>query len=484
MGEPAVIVLAGVSQVCLLQACMIAKKQHIPVLWCVTQTPPYGFDEVKKTLAFKEIASYVKGVITVSERLKKLWQICLKPFHVDVHRFSACMSPSLVQEARHKAKHKEGHKATHTFRHYLGLSEHEPMIFLYGLESDLEDVKKIFAAFCLLQCSEVFQTPLKFLISGPVASHAGLHTLAHESGRGHCFYFMKQDIAPFLQDMIQSMDAVILTPRQSSECGLVYRALRYQKALIVPAHHVCIEAFPGRMASYVPGCPEEIAWAIELALSCPPVSLGDTYADQYMATQDAWFRLCTSLSRVSQVPHVIPGMLDLDVLNENIRASLSKPASLSELYYFKGLYYAEQHQIMEAIEYLEKSCQIKESGRAYLKLGDIARASLALHEASIFYQKALSFDLNDDHASYGLGLTYLKLNMGDQALPWLEQCMLYDSHNTSRMSAYTQALQLTKDLDAALASIGRMVGELDDLSLVTQVKEKIELKRQFFLDPT
>lgn len=166
---------------------------------------------------------------------------------------------------------------------------------------------------------------------------------------------------------------------------------------------------------------------------------------------------------------------------ESIQNILTQPlpwGEKSKLLCIEGELYTNLGSYDAAINSFEHSLYYVEgNARSYRGLGYVSWYSYAHEEAMIFFKRALSYEPNDSQSLLGVGLTYKRIGMIEEAIFWIEKSLVADANASKKQkSALIQACTECRDIEYALHAVKRAVDLLGEDPSLMRAMGQLNLK--------
>lgn len=463
------------------QAVRAARKSRIPVGVIVTETQPYFYDKFPNIRAIQ---------YDICHSASFFWATSRAAHDTLLIEGVPASKIGVVRPVINTKKFFLGPHLRQKFRAYVGIRNEDLVLVCqtnlephYHLDYVLEALRH------LRQQATPATLRLKILFVGDGSQARDLKFKASDLGLGAHVMFLHQDPEPFLCDLLNACDFYLVpggvSPHKPAEYPLpLLEAMACGAVPIVPAGGVSAEICQDKGFTFATDQASSLVSCLYRALHSPEtphemqIKMSDSIRHQWNSAQaqddfvqDVW----TMVSHAQQIgdKEMSPGETfrsirsliekgrELDALIKIEEAELRGMDTSScdaELACLKGEALYHLGRMNEAMEAYTKCMQMGGENAACLRgLGFIAWHGHSNEEALTFFKKALSLQENDLSSAYGIGLVYRRLGLLEEALFWLERCVLQDRAPSSAVIALAQTCAQLSPRSKGIATLERAI---------------------------
>ena len=469
------------SRMTTFQAIRTARKFHIPAGVIVTESQPFFYEKYSNIRAVQyDICRSATFFWATSQAAQETLQLDGVP----TEKISQALPP--ISQTRFRQKSELRRK----FRSYVGIPNEDIIILCrsdlethYHLENILESLKH------LREQGTPSALRLKILFVGDGAGSKDLKFKAVDRGLGSSLMFLHQDPEPFLCDLLNASDFYLVpggvSPHRPEEYPLaILEAMSCGVIPIVPAGSVAAELCKGIGFTFSHGTGTTLTSSIFRALNdlqnLPTLSnqameyvKNDWNSSERQAAflhdvmNLTWTTQSHKSSRkspralIQEVESLVQSGAELDALIQVEEAELHGIDSIpcqAELARLKGDALYNLGRINEAMDAYTKSMHLDDNNPDCLRgLGFIAWHGHSNEEALTFFKKALAIRESDVSSTYGIGLVYRRLGLLDEAVYWLERCVLQSNAPASAVVALAQSCAQLTPRSRSIATLEKTI---------------------------
>jgi tetratricopeptide (TPR) repeat protein len=318
-------------------------------------------------------------------------------------------------------------------------------------------------------------------------------------GLGKSVMFLNQDPSPFIADLYNASDIIVsLRKVDSDRLGAYPRFIAEAMACgvvpLVPKGGVEEEIAAGSGCSVIDDSPTNIAREVarmlldESSFESQRTAAAMIASTNYPSTiaADRFSKLITFLIESSQSlsesisPKEIVGNIErrmrdgsvddaLVLVEDHLLRAAGSQQFKAELLRVKGDILVTQSRLEVAMQSYESCVNTDDRNHwGYFGLGQVAFLSHSNEDAMIFFRKALAKCPNHPESLLGIGLVHQRIGLVDEALYWLNRCLVFQNHNHRAMTALTQACLESKNTIGGISVLEQLldsVGETPSLMM-------------------
>ena len=450
------------SRLATFQAVRAAMKMARPVVVIVNETRPFlyeGYNNIRAIQAdiYQNASKFVATSAGARDRLMiegiKADRIVIVP---------PAIGPQFRVVPEQRAK----------FRKYVGIGAHERLIIFHEpLEAVQRPMELIMMLKGLLAADRKTAELTRLMFVGTGALERDLKYRAYDLGLGANVMFLHQDPSAFLPDLYNAADIMVTLRKTNSEVVPPYprhiiEAMGCGVVPVVPAGGAEEGLAAGAGIALVDDGFHQLAREIgrlvadERELASRRTDAAATAAREYgldangaklkavvtallVAHQNAAQNVPNASDVVATIEQrVRDGALDdaMVMIEDQLLRGPSTAVFKSELLRMKGDICVVQRQLDVATEVYGESVQTDDGNhRGYFGLGQVAFLSHSNEDAMIFFKKALGKCPNHGNSMMGIGLIHQRIGLVDEAMFWLNKCLVSDHGNQRALTALTQA---------------------------------------------
>ena len=477
-----------------LQAFDVAKRHNIPLLCYVGS---YDFKRYHQHPNVENITrmmiDYASGFIVpvpeIAEKLKTL----------SVRKNKITLFPPLINQD----KFADNPKKRADFRKYIGMDNNDIVIIYYGpLVRGLasEDLIKAFKLQSVLNPD--FFSAMKVIFVGDGEYMRDLQYLAYQLGAGGSTFFLSQDAEPFLSDLFCASDLLVADCPENGDFLPIFpyhvlEAMSCGSIPLLPEKSVLHSSSPDSRLLWQKGDYESMAYVISRVTKNHASidswkRLVGRYVSKHSGREKAMVSLETLIEQVMQthafvkrgkkgkneqadIPRIPWGFLEqysgssdkaqevLRILEQIGGAAYLSPDEQSLLSLYKGNALKCLLRYDEALLQYKRSLQLNsDQVQAVSSMGFISWYSHNHEEALTWFKRGLALAPGDHSCMLGVGLVYKRLGMAEEALHWLECCVLSGGKSGFALQALIQACNECKDRQQGISTLERVVEMLGE----------------------
>ena len=468
------------------QAVRTARKNRIPVFVVVTESQPLFYEKYPNIKAIQyDICNSASYFWATSQAAKDTLIVeGVRPEKIGFLR------PSINSLRFRPSDH-----LRRKFRTYVGLRQEDIVVLC---RSELEPHNNLFSILDAVRLLRQQGTPsslrTKVLFCGDGSLSRELKLKASDLGIGSQVLFLHQDPEPFLADLFNASDFYLVTAASNSDktepfpmsllegmgCGMIP---------IVPAGTVAAELCANHGFQYISNHLSSLTMSLIHAanfksnidlqkntfsnFSLNHATSASHSCDFSQELFDQMKRAAANLVTTTSPAEILRSIAydvengkDLDALvkvEEAELRSFESASCLAELSCLKGEALYNLGRMEEAMSAYSVCMQIEPNNPRCLRgLGFIAWHGHSNEEALTFFKKALAVREDDLLCAYGIGLVYRRLGLLDEAVYWLESCVLKSKKPTSAVIALAQTCAQLTPRSRGIAALERAMDVVGD----------------------
>lgn len=468
------------------QAVRTARKNRIPVFVVVTESQPLFYEKYPNIKAIQyDICNSSSYFWATSQAAKDTLIV-------------EGVGPEKIGFIRARINHNRFKQSDHLrrkFRTYVGLRQEDIVVLC---RSELEAHNNLFSVIDALRLLRKQGTPsslrTKVLFCGDGSLSRELKIKASDLGIGSQVLFLHQDPEPFLPDLYNASDfylvpAASATDKTESFPMSLLEAMGCGMIPIVPAGTVAAELCghhgfqysSQHLSSLTMGLFHAVHTQSDLDLQkntvsnfilnhATPSPYSPDFSQEVLEQMKrAGANLVTTTSPAEilrSIANDVENGNDLDALVKVEEAELQgfeSATCVAELSCLKGEALYNLGRMEEAMNAYSVSMQLEPNNPRCLRgLGFIAWHGHSNEEALTFFKKALAVREDDLLCAYGIGLVYRRLGLLDEAMYWLESCVLKSKKPTSAVIALAQTCSQLTPRARGIAALERAMDVVGD----------------------
>lgn len=491
------------SRLASFQALRASLKEGIPFFCLITESLPFFYADFPNIRAIQEdIFRHSAGFLCPTERSREM----LLTEGVDTNRIFTC---TLRPDTE---RFKIQYAARERFRSYIQIPIDCNVALFHGaLIKDHQPHEALKAMDFLRRTSPAVFSGTKLIFAGIGSEAESLKYRCVDTKLGKNVLFLHQDPEPFISDLYNASDVLIVPPQVYSD-GVVPRhcfpmtTLEAMSTGIVPlclrgslAHDLVHKISPN-------GGEVVDAFAYQdLGRALAKVFGGDIHQRKdhiHKDVRDEKNILDTvgdlfgivranlaSNPRNSRRQHIRDLVAEVDALSHKgkdpdvlvkvediILRGVEEPTSLARLKTLKGDALMNLGRMEDAMNAYSDAVQVDEhSLEAYRGLGFLAWAGHSHDEALAFFKKALTISEDDSKVLLGLGLTYRRLLLYDEAVYWLERAISHDDVRSKATTAIAQVCLEVPRSDRAMILLKRTIENIGETPQLLMALGKLHM---------
>jgi len=382
------------------------------------------------------------------------------------------------------------------FRSYVDLDEDDiVLLFHHDLEAWSRPGEFLTAMARLTERNAQRARRLKLLFVGNGAVAMELKYRSHDLGLGQSVMFLHQDPQPFLTDLYAAAD-VMLMPRPLKADfheEIPLSMLEAMSAGIVPlvgVGSVAAELAADAAVVYMDDSGDAIAAAIQYLVDDPVAlsrarRLAAAEARELGNPEVVQRDFALSLLGLVQEHARITGKGRVDVqriladiardirngdsdgalmrLSETELLQITCPSDQAEIWRLKGDLRYDRGELEEAMNCFSEGLKLDGRNYACLRgLGYVAWQGHANEDALAFFKKALALKGDDSESLLGIGLLYRRLGLVEEAIFWLEKCVLGEQAPQSAVIALAQTCAQARRSRTGITVLERVIDAIGE----------------------
>jgi glycosyltransferase involved in cell wall biosynthesis len=468
------------------QAVRTARKNRIPVFVVVTESQPLFYEKYPNIKAIQ---------YDICNTASYFWATSQAAKDTLIVEGVASEKIGLVKPNINNKRFKVSDHLRQKFRTYVGLRQEDIVVLCRG---DLEPHNNLFSVLDALRLLRQQGIPsslrTKVLFCGDGSISRDLKIKAADLGIGSQVLFLHQDPEPFLPDLFNASDFYLVAGTSASDRAEPFpmsllEAMGCGMIPIVPAGSVAAELCAdhgfhynsSHLSSLVMSLFHAVHtqgnldmqkamisnFTLNLAVrSSSTPNFSNEVLDQMKKSAANIVTMTSPAEILRSIANDVESGNDLDALVKVEEAELQgfeTVSCLAELSCLKGEALYNIGRMEEAMNAYSVCMQIDPNNPRCLRgLGFIAWHGHSNEEALTFFKKALAVHENDLLCAYGIGLVYRRLGLLDEAMYWLESCVLKSKKPTSAVIALAQTCSQLIPRSRGIAALERAMDVVGD----------------------